>query len=310
MHTIWSFRHGHKLDHWPITDWPRSCFMIVIFLSTYIVHRINGLSMFYERNDFFMVNEIFESGRFYAANAIFDTEISANAKLVYLYLVKCADCFGKSWPSHKTMAEACSLSVTSIKSALQELKDVKKITISKRYRDLGGKSSNLYMIMDLSREKNFAASPFIFSKKISSKAKLIYFYFCRCAGKEGTCFPAHKTTAMKCSLGFSTVRKAIKELIDCAIIAVKTQFRKDNGQTSNLYTLIKVVSEKVTSLCKFEEKKVAKKENRNQVKRDRKSGKGLFFWLKNHVSFYRAGSIANKKQGGCYITPMKELNPF
>ncbi|WP_324825129.1 helix-turn-helix domain-containing protein [Sinanaerobacter sp. ZZT-01] len=256
-----------------------------------------------------MANAIFESGRFYAGNAIFDTELSANAKLVYLYLVKCADCFGKSWPAHKTIADSCSLSVTSVKSALQELKDAKKLTVSFRYREQGGKSSNLYMIMDLSKEKNFAASPLIFTKAISSKAKLIYFYLCRCAGKEGTCFPAHKTTAMKCSLGFSTVRKAIKELIDCAIIAVKTQFRKDNGQTSNLYTLIKMAVEKVSSGCNVVGKKTAKKIQKKSSKKEKRRNKGLYFWLKNHVSFFRAGSIENIKQGGCYNASMKELNP-
>lgn len=259
-----------------------------------------------------MKKEIFKTGSFYVNNEIFDTTLSANAKLVYIYLAKCADCFGKSFPAHKTIGEACSISVTTVKESLKELLEYGKITISKRFREQGGKSSNLYMLMDRSKEHSFCASPLIFGKELSAKAKLVYFYFCRCADGEGTCFPAHKTTAAKCSMGFSTVRRALSELVEAAVIGVVKRFRADNGQTSNLYRLCQLVSRAVESVQeKIQECK--KKQNRNkktETKQPIQMKNALSSWLKQRVSRFRAGSIGNIEQPPCSYPTMKELNSY
>ena len=192
-----------------------------------------------------MGNKINEGGSFCVINEIFDKNLSGNAKLVYTYLSRCADCFGKSWPAHKTIAAACSLSVTAVKTALAELQEEKLVTVTHKYRENGGKSSNLYMIMNKGYTNCFWVMSGVFSKGVSAKAKLVYMYFCRCSNQEGNCFPAHRTIAEKCVMALSTCRKAIKELLDAALIHINTRARKDNGQTSNLYTIVKSAIETV-----------------------------------------------------------------
>ena len=202
---------------------------------------------------------------FFVNNEIFKKEVSANAKIVYMYLCKCADCFGKSWPSHKRIASACSLGITTVKIALKELQEAKIITVSHRYREEGGKSSNMYMIMDRSPNKAFYCNAAIFNTTISAKAKLIYLYFCRCANKEGTCYPAHRTTAAACLVSVGTVRNAIKELIEVKLLGAINRYRENNGQTSNLYTILSpvidvvaAVIEKASAMLKEENQKSEK----------------------------------------------------
>lgn len=192
--------------------------------------------------------ELFEGKFFYANREIFEKEdLSGNAKLVYLYLSKCADALNKCWPAHKTISDACSISVSAVKTALQELKSGGSISISKRFREGGGKSSNMYMVMDRDRKKAFAATTDIFIQTISAKAKLVYLYLCRCAGKAASCFPAYRKIAAMCSSGISTVRKAIRELADVALVMIQERRRGDNGQTSNLYGLVAVAAQNTVS---------------------------------------------------------------
>lgn len=243
---------------------------------------------------------------FSVQNRIFDQGVSANAKLVYMYLSKCADCFGKSWPAQKTIATSCSLGITAVKSALEELKQERIITVSARYRENGGKSSNMYMIMDRENKNRFFVNPIVFARNISSKAKLVYFYLCRCANREGICYPAHKTTAEKCAVAFSTARKAVRELINACIIKAEVRTRKDNGQTSNLYVLLNNVVENTKNVIKNGRKRVQelkesleKTQDNNRKIIDNKEEKSIlkdaFAWIKSKCSRehrqYRAGGL-------------------
>lgn len=183
---------------------------------------------------------IFEEKYFYMDATIFDQELSANAMLVYSYLCKCANRAGESWPSHGRIAEACSLAVTTIKKALRELKERRLVSVVHRYRLEGGKTSNLYRI---SKKWNrvCAVGSQIFSRCVSAKAKLVYIYLCKYSDQEGRSYPSHRTLAGKCGIGLSTVRKALRELAKAAIIHIQEKRRKDRGQSSNLYSLLKMV---------------------------------------------------------------------
>ncbi|MDD4565862.1 MAG: helix-turn-helix domain-containing protein [Eubacteriales bacterium] len=222
------------------------------------------------------------TGYFYINNGIFIEDISANAKIVYMYLCKCADYFGKSWPAHKTIAGACSLSVSSLKLAIKELKERKLLTVSPRYREEGGKSSNLYMIMNRTKNNSFWCNSNIFKMSISSKAKLIYFYFCRCCNKEGTCYPAHRTTAAACMVSISAVRMAIKELIEAKFLEVASRFRENNGQTSNLYTVLSPVIEVIGTTVKKAASALARKSA--TVSKEKKKASGLIACIQSYIN--------------------------
>ena len=91
------------------------------------------------------------SGYFYAPNMIFDTifdiPLSAYAKLVYLYLCRCADSNGQSFPSHKDICKKCEIkSDRTVKNALKELHAAGLIVKEHRTREDGGQSSDLYTI--------------------------------------------------------------------------------------------------------------------------------------------------------------------
>ncbi len=204
-----------------------------------------------------LLNTISETGYFMINKEIFAEEISSNAKLVYMYLSKCADAMGKSWPSHKDIASKCTMSVTAVKDCLKSLIGADLVKSYHRNREEGGKSSNMYMLTNKKYENVFIADPKVFALQISAKAKLIYLYFCRCADKKSTCFPSHRNVAEQCLMAVSTARKAIKELIDSKIITAQAQARKNKGQTSNLYTIFiaavaqinETVNEVVEAVC-------------------------------------------------------------
>lgn len=76
-----------------------------------------------------------------------DTALSSKAVSVYLYLCERASKETKScYPSMKTIAKDLHLSLASVKRSIQELERSAYIKKENRFRDNGGKSSNLYFI--------------------------------------------------------------------------------------------------------------------------------------------------------------------
>lgn len=85
---------------------------------------------------------------FYSYNIIFEYPISEHAKIVYLYLCRCSDEEGQSFPSYKTIAEKCSISKRTAMRAVKELQEVGFLSSEKRADEKGVMSSNLYVIYD------------------------------------------------------------------------------------------------------------------------------------------------------------------
>jgi len=82
---------------------------------------------------------------FFSYNMIFDQPISTHAKLAYLYLCRCADDGGSSFPSRQTIAKKCGVGVRTADKAIQELLDIG--LLSKLQRFNGQKqTSNTYTI--------------------------------------------------------------------------------------------------------------------------------------------------------------------
>ncbi|MBF7081871.1 helix-turn-helix domain-containing protein [Desulfallas sp. Bu1-1] len=98
------------------------------------------------------LNTYLEDGRkrgwFWDYNEVFESDLSAHAKLVRLYLAKCADNGRKSWPSYNKIAKDCGISRDTAKRVINELEQkgwLKKIT---RIKDNGENMSNVYILCD------------------------------------------------------------------------------------------------------------------------------------------------------------------
>jgi DNA-binding transcriptional MocR family regulator len=64
------------------------------------------------------------------------------------------------------------------------------------------------------------------------------FYLVNRSSRELTCFPAIPTMARETGLSERTVQRALKELCEEGYISRRQRFRKNGGQSSNLYVLL------------------------------------------------------------------------
>ena len=80
-----------------------------------------------------------------------------------------------------------------------------------------------------------------FSSELRPRARLVLQVLVLHCNKEGECFPSIKTIAAKCGYGISTVKRALDELVEAGYIIKQARFdeRKNGGQTSNLYPLLR-----------------------------------------------------------------------
>jgi predicted ArsR family transcriptional regulator len=175
---------------------------------------------------------------FYTYNAIFDAKVSGNARIVYAYLCKCANRDGKSYPSHKAIAAACGIGVTTVKKSLAELESAELVAVRGQARPDKGRRVNLYTVVKTALKGFFMTYANIFITKLTAKAKLVYLYLCRLASGNNLAFPAHKTTANACGLSVAGARTAIDELESAGLLERTAQYRDNGGQRANLYTLV------------------------------------------------------------------------
>ena len=76
------------------------------------------------------------------------------------------------------------------------------------------------------------------NSEISDNAFRVYSVLCRYADKiDGSCWPSIKSIGQKCGKSPSTVKRALKELEKIGAIVIDPRYN-DDGQTSNLYTII------------------------------------------------------------------------
>ena len=81
--------------------------------------------------------------------SIYHSDLPHRAKSVYMYLHDRSDKDGKCYPAIGTIARELHLSKSTIKRALSDLEKLGYLHREQRWRENGGKSSNLYF---LSRE--------------------------------------------------------------------------------------------------------------------------------------------------------------
>ena len=77
-----------------------------------------------------------------------------------------------------------------------------------------------------------------YQSSLKSRALQVLLYLIDRAGREQTCFPAVPTIGRELHISISTVKRAMKELVESGYVTKESRFRDGNrGQTSNLYTL-------------------------------------------------------------------------
>lgn len=78
-----------------------------------------------------------------------------------------------------------------------------------------------------------------YASSLKSRALSVLIYLIDRSNKDLTCFPAIPTMAVQLHISISTVKRALKELVDAGYIEKAARFRdKNHGQSSNLYTLL------------------------------------------------------------------------
>ena len=78
--------------------------------------------------------------------SIYQSDLSHRARAVYMYLKDRSDQDGKCWPAIQTISRDLNLSRSTVKRALNELYRAELLTKETRWRENGGRTSNLYRI--------------------------------------------------------------------------------------------------------------------------------------------------------------------
>ena len=86
-------------------------------------------------------------------------DLSGKAKSVYMYLLDRANAQGECWPAIPTIARELSISRSSVKRALDELESLGLLSRDARWRENGGRSSNLYLLPEKGNNSRPGRSP-------------------------------------------------------------------------------------------------------------------------------------------------------
>lgn len=79
-------------------------------------------------------------------SSLYSSELPHRARAVYMYLHDRADKDGKCYPAIGTIARELKLSRSTVKRAIADLVKSGRLSKEQRWRENGGKSSNLYYL--------------------------------------------------------------------------------------------------------------------------------------------------------------------
>ena len=77
----------------------------------------------------------------------------------------------------------------------------------------------------------------IYQEDLPARSKLVYMYLKDRANKDGQCWPAIQTIGRDLGPSRSTVKRALKELEQAALLKKQGRKRENRGDTSNLYLI-------------------------------------------------------------------------
>lgn len=78
--------------------------------------------------------------------SLYASELPHRAVVIYMYLHDRADREGKCYPAIGTIAKELKLSRSTVKRAIQDLERTEHLRKENRWRENGGKSSNMYYV--------------------------------------------------------------------------------------------------------------------------------------------------------------------
>jgi predicted transcriptional regulator len=107
------------------------------------------------------------SSYFLTYDAVFGGCLTAKARLVYLYFCRLASGRDVAYPSHRTTAKACGLSVAGARLAIDELETAGLITRQTQFRENGGQRANLYTLVSKNEQSDEISTNTISNKSIS-----------------------------------------------------------------------------------------------------------------------------------------------
>jgi len=114
---------------------------------------------------------------------------------------------------------------------------------------------------------------------VSPSARFVYMCLCKHADStHQTCFPSLSRIAEIVGKSISTVKRAVRELCKYGAIERNPRFRKDGGQTSNLY---KVAQVDLGSLTKFLDNSANEETEPEQVENKDTSTDNISFSVSN-----------------------------
>ena len=78
--------------------------------------------------------------------SIYREEVSSRSKTVYMYLKDRSNAEGECWPAIKTIARDTSMSVSTVKRAIEDLLQCGLLRKERRFRENRGNTSNRYYV--------------------------------------------------------------------------------------------------------------------------------------------------------------------
>ena len=86
--------------------------------------------------------------------SIYSDDLPSRAVAVYMDLVHRTNSDGQCWPSERTIARDLSISKSTVKRALNDLKRSGYLTVEQRHRKSGANSTLLYTVKDFKKYIN------------------------------------------------------------------------------------------------------------------------------------------------------------
>lgn len=111
----------------------------------------------------------------------------------------------------------------------------------------------------------FEMKQLAYQSNLKNRALQVLLYLIDRTNKEQTCFPAVTTIGRELHISISTVKRAMRELVEAGYVTKESRFRENNGdQTSNLYTLYFIQDERTVD-SKEAEQKDAETEMKSEI---------------------------------------------
>lgn len=78
----------------------------------------------------------------------------------------------------------------------------------------------------------------LYQSELPNRAIAVYLYLRGRANKEGVCWPAIPTMARELKMSESTIRRALRDLVQEGFLVIEERKRENGADSSNMYALV------------------------------------------------------------------------